>query len=509
MRTRWRWALACGGCGVAACAVAVATAIAGCNNVLGIHDKHLPTGGSNPATGPGDQCQADSDCPNVGCYAGQCDDTLHVCRYALCHGRADVCQQGTCVNGTSCSQSTVQYTFRSATIGLADTTLACGGDPSVCMAAVYPFVLVGTSNGAQAVFVGDVTNSAPRQFPVMLPFAPATLLAAPPYVYAVGTLANGQLPLATIQVGPDPNATSLPVVAVTLSYPYGQVVPFPGLLGGLYLVDPEGSEQFPAALIQPPLKNGSISVAPMVQEPPDGGLYEGGLQQADLSGGYAMYRSPGVGPSGAIVGPSGSRLVYQSGTPAEYGLVISAGTPAAAALLPNNRPIFGGPENVLDAGQAYVSSPEGALYWVYHQTSQWGNCGCTVFSNDTPLVHSLDFDYTGGGQNGFENYGYACGDGGCQDPVVPPSAPLPYPFFVTVLDSETTLAVITNPQNTSGPPSVDTIRNYVGNQTDSLGQQIDLTSQKIGLVSSNHLAFVLTQSGGGGLSLAVLDPSCP
>ncbi len=506
MRAPWKWALACGSCAVAAC-IAIAAAVAGCNNVLGIHDRQLPTGGSNPATGPGDQCQEDSDCPTVGCYVGQCDDQLHVCRYSLCRGRGDVCQQGTCVGGTSCSQSTVQYTFRSVTIGLPDATLGCGGDPSVCVAAVYPFVLVGTSNGAQAVFVGDVTNSSPRQFPVTLPFAPAAMLASPPYVYAVGTLANGQLPLATIEVHPDPNATTLAVVAATLSYPFDQPVTFPGPLGGIYLVDPEGSQQFPAALIPPPLKNGSISVAPMVQEPPDGGVYEGGLQQGDLSGGYAMYRSPGVGAGGAIVGPSGPRLVYQSGTAGQYGLVENAGTPAAAAILPS-KPGFGGQENVLDGGQAFVSSPEGALYWAYNQTYEQGACGCGVGAYDTPVVHTSEFQYTTGGQNTFQTYNYACGDGGCKDPVAPPSAPLPYPLFVTVLDSETSLAIVVNSQNASGPPSVITARNYVGYQTESLGQQLDLTSQPIGLVSSNHLAFVLTQSTTG-LSLAVLDPDCP
>jgi hypothetical protein len=501
-RRTWAW-VAC------VCTLAVG-AVAGCDAVLGIKDKQLPTGGpNNPLTGPGDQCAQDSDCPATGCYLGQCDDALHVCRYSLCRGRGDVCQQAACQGGTTCSQSKIQYAFQSSTIALPDATLGCGGDPSVCVASVYPFVLVGTTSGMQAVLVADVTNAAPHQFAVALPFAPAVLLASPPNVYAIGSLANGQLPIAWVAIPADPTTTSLTAKSATLAYPFGQYVPYAGPIGNLYLLDPEPSQQFPVALLQPPLANGPIVVAPTVQEPPDGSVYEGGMQQADLSGGgYAMYRSPGVGSSASIVGPSGSRLVYQSGVAAQYGILHGAGTPSAYAQLPQGAGV-GNLENLVDGGPGYAASPEGSLIWAFTKTSAYGSCTCFVNDVLCALVHSGEADYLTGNENDLVGYGYSCPgtDGGCHDPLPSPPASLPYPFYVTALDSESTLSVVVNSMNASGPPAIVTSVNNVGNQTRVLGQQVNLATQKIGLTSSNHLAFVLTQSPG--LSVTVLDPSCP
>ena len=76
-------------------------AVFACNAILGVSDNASSSDSSVPL-GPNGSCQQDSDCANIGCYIGQCDEDMHVCRYGLCRGRDDVCQHGTC-SGSTCT----------------------------------------------------------------------------------------------------------------------------------------------------------------------------------------------------------------------------------------------------------------------------------------------------------------------------------------------------------------------------------------------------------------------
>src|SRR5579862_416752 len=125
-----------------------AVAALACNQILGVSDNATSGDGAVVATPTAGACEQDSDCPSIGCYVGQCDDYVHVCRYGLCKGRGDVCQRATCTNNT-CSQTKTPYNFESNAIAVDGVTLACGGDPKLCMVAMYPFVILGTTKGLQ------------------------------------------------------------------------------------------------------------------------------------------------------------------------------------------------------------------------------------------------------------------------------------------------------------------------------------------------------------------------
>ncbi len=491
-------------------------AIFSCNAILGVSDNAaLRDAGSTRdgvVVGPNGACQQDTDCPAIGCYLGQCDDEVHVCRYGLCRGRSDICQRGTCT-GNVCSQSRIPYNFESSEIAIDGISLGCGGDPTSCTVAVYPYVIVGATNGLQLVAVADITNASPTQFFVSLPFAPTLLVASPPNVYALGSLANNSLQVAVVVIPVDPTTAALTATTVTMQYPYDQVAAFPGPAGGLFLVDQDSSEQFPVALVRPPLPANAAVVAPTITEPAaDGGRFDAG--QAALSvpdGGYAMYQSPGPGPGASIVGPSGSRLVYES-TVGYFGLVQWAGTPNANFTRPTTTEEL--PTTILpNSGSFTWSAPAGTLAWAY---SAWGvgyDCNCQYGTSLSFLYHGATEDYLNN-ELGFaplEEYTYSCSvqmvDGGCSSHVAPPpSAPLPYPYAQTVIGTESALALVIN-TTSSSPTSVGLFIRGYGWANRPLTQQVDIRTQPVGFAGSNNLGFLLATSPG--LGLTILDPSCP
>jgi hypothetical protein len=485
----------------------LALAAFACNAILGVSDNPTTTGdgGTIVLAGPNGACQKDSDCPSIGCYLGQCDDDLHICRYGLCRGRGDVCQRGTCMAST-CSTSRTPYTFESSGIAINGVSLGCSGDPATCTTAIYPYVFVGTTNGVQVISIADITNSTPSQFFVSLPFAPHVLVASPPNLFALGTVANHTLEIATILVPVDPTVTSLTADTVTVSYPYLTVKAFPGPVGSLFLVDEDPTEQFPVALLQTPLPAGTAVVAPTITEPEDGGSYDAGQQVTVPSGGYALYRSPGLGPNDSIVGPSGPRLIYERNV-GYFGVISGAGTAAANSAVPQNNQNLN--TKILPRSSSFSWSEDGTILW---GSSSWGKdtnsvaCGCGYGTTIALLYHGDQesyVNYEGFGPVGTE---YKCEDAGCRTNVPPPVAPLPYPYSQAAIGQESALALVVN---TSTPSSTNVgvfIQGY-GQNDRPLTQPLNLQTQPVGFAGSNNLGFLIATQPS--LSLTILDPSCP
>jgi hypothetical protein len=166
--------------------------------------------------------------------------------------------------------------------------VGCGGNPLSCLAAAYPFVFVGTTNGVVAYAVNDPSNPSPPEIPIAgLAFVPTFITAMGSRVYFVGepqgSGPNYPLQVAWLDVPANPLATSLQATAVLAAGNANYVSSaWAATDGSLFLVDNDGTGTFPTARVVPPLGPGAS---------------------------VTFYPSPGIPAAASPVIPSGSRLV--------------------------------------------------------------------------------------------------------------------------------------------------------------------------------------------------------
>src|SRR5262249_51828588 len=131
------------------------------------------------------RCTKDEECPSDGCLTGRCDKAQGTCAYDVCPSAA--CSARAC-NTTSrtCSDPTPS-TFHTTAIKVATGAVGCAGIAARCIAASYPFLFVGTSNGVVAYSVADPTNASPKPIAVNgLPFLPSSIVGTGSRIYFVG-----------------------------------------------------------------------------------------------------------------------------------------------------------------------------------------------------------------------------------------------------------------------------------------------------------------------------------
>lgn len=368
-------------------ALAIAAALVACNAVLGIEEgpaKPAPEDAGPDVVPPPPvdakapaptACKVDADCiPPNGCYTGRCDVIVGACAYARCETKGKACSAGTCTAKLTCA-SDRDYNFVTTKYKL-DSALGCKASAQACIAAAFPFVLIGTKDETIALVVDDLLAPGPTKVPVGgLRFRPAQLIASGRRVWILGEVTGGappyQLQVAWIDVPSDPTTASLVASSTTLAYPFPYYVVFPAPGGDLFLALNDASAGFPAARLTPPLP--AMPTAAVVNTPDAG---------APPPATVPMFRLASAPPNANLVASSGERLVIHRfgaqvvnllSQPATAKVALGADlalTPAIPALV---TPHFGqGPDGtVFTTGPVVADAPAPDCNCGAHQRIEW------------------------------------------------------------------------------------------------------------------------------------------
>ncbi|MBX3190187.1 MAG: hypothetical protein KF819_24380 [Labilithrix sp.] len=319
--------------------VAIACA-AGCNLIFGLEEQGLrpPEGDggdgeveaeAGPAARPAfEPCNADVDCvaPN-GCYTPRCDTVLGACTYALCPSKARACAAGVCDTTTFTCKGERPYGFDTTSYAVIGATSGCGPNASACVAAVFPYVFLGTRDEVVALRVDDLLAKVPSKVAIAdMTTRPMQIVASGRRLWVIGAVQGTappyQLPVAVVDVPSDPTAPLAAKVSL-FTYPFPSATGLPAPGGALYLAYADPAEAFPAARLTPPLPaRGRLGAASAA----DAGVFDGG---ADPEATHTMYRAAGVPPGAALVASSGERLVTYR-FPGTYNLITGPGSTTAA-----------------------------------------------------------------------------------------------------------------------------------------------------------------------------------
>jgi hypothetical protein len=197
---------------------------AGAADVIVTDTSPIPEGGDGalpPLSPEAGICATDQDCKAAtGCLTAKCDVPRKACVYQVC--RQPACNSAACDLPTAKCSAPKPYKYRAAQFPVA-APIGCGNVLGRCFAAVYPFVFVGTPNGALAFAANDPQNAAPASVPITgLGFVPSQILASGSRVYflgtPVGTGATSRVPLAWADVPPDPFAAKIAVTTILASH---------------------------------------------------------------------------------------------------------------------------------------------------------------------------------------------------------------------------------------------------------------------------------------------------
>ncbi|HEY1956796.1 MAG TPA: hypothetical protein VGH28_14350 [Polyangiaceae bacterium] len=243
---------------------------------LGLDPNKIPDadasfeGGSDAGTDAPNPvaCKADPDCKSSnGCLSGTCDTVRGQCVYTLCKTTAS-CNVSVCDEGSHTCSAPKVLPFHAGSFHVSIGAAGCngnnpGGGPGArrCLAAVYPYVFFGTTNGVVAYPVDDPTATAPPAIPVGgLPFLPSFIVASGSTVYFVGSVQGAgptyKLPIASLTVPTDPTLSELTANTVfdTVNEPSVELV-VPDASGGIYLVHHDAVNSDPEKLVTAPLKD--------------------------------------------------------------------------------------------------------------------------------------------------------------------------------------------------------------------------------------------------------------
>jgi hypothetical protein len=202
-------------------------------------------------------CTKDEDCTTThGCLTARCDLTRNRCVYPVC--RSGECSTGAC-EGTVCG-APAQYNYRAAEFPVG-AGIGCGGQGSRCLAAAYPFLFVGTTNGVVVFDVSNPQNPDPRRVPLVgLGFVPTQLTASGGRVFFVGAPvgagSGARIPIAYVDVPADPFVEVVRAVTVLGSYerPASEgVAVYPRAEDTAMFVNGTQAASFPTGILKPPL----------------------------------------------------------------------------------------------------------------------------------------------------------------------------------------------------------------------------------------------------------------
>lgn len=504
---------------------AISVALAGCNLVFGIDEQGPridPAEAGEPDAGPDtalparpafEKCSADSDCiaPN-GCYTPHCDRVLGACTYALCESRGTTCSIGTCNTATFACESPSSYGFRTATYGVSGVTSGCGPNPDECVAAMYPFLFLGTNDSVVALRVDDlVAKSATKMSLNGVDVKPNQLVASGRRVWVVGapqgTAPPYRLPLAAIDVPSDPLAPAIVATTSFVTYPFPTAVAFAAPNGGLFVTFNDPAQGLPTMIVDVPVaRDGVATIANAVDAGIDAAPYDAGPGAPA----YTMFRAANV-PGGAIaVASSGSRLVtYRGGV---VTIVERPGTATAASqgdqgIQPGFAPLLAPKFSQGPDGVVAVAAPLMA-------NNAFPDCDCITVARSqwilgNAIASNIDVNVF------FHAEGY-------RNPPLTPgvcyscAGYFATPSLVTWIDARSILSAAASSGDrertrvsllTRDPFSSPNNRRINTRPTDV--PKGSFASDRIALASSNGFGYLVLADGqGNGTTVSIFDPRC-
>jgi hypothetical protein len=501
--------------------VVVSLALA-CNAVLGIEEgspKPVTDDAAPPLSDAADApdvnagapstCKVDADCvPPNGCYTGRCDVVVGACAYLRCETKGKACSAGTCTAKLTCAADH-DYGFR-ATSYKVDAALGCKGNAQACVAAAFPFLIVGTTTDTLALVVDDMVAAAATKIPIVgLGFRPAQIVTSGRRVWVVGELENTggpppyQLHIASIDIPSDPTTTALQATSTALTYPFVTYTVLPAPNGSVYFAFNDVAQGFPTALLASPLPS-SLTLAAVSAA--DAGALPAGT--------IPMFRQQNAPGGASLVASSGGRLLLHRFAAQLVNLVNDPATPKVAMgqdlpLVPG-LPAYVAPRfsqgtdgTVFLNGPVSADAPPPDCNCGAHQRLQWmlPNAVATAADvNQVVDVAAYVNPQVGGGMCHQCNGGYVT-----------------LPSVSTWIDARTVL--IASPANdpdrtltdtrvvTRDPLSTPPARQFKTAATDV--PTGNFAVDRIALTSSAGLGYeIITDSEGNNMTLSIIDPQC-
>jgi hypothetical protein len=303
----------------AAAAAIGAGSLVACNLLFGIEEQQVrpevpdasdaqasaPDGGTAGAAPTA--CTTDADCVHPGgCHVGTCDVDVGACVYRLCPAAADACLVGRCNTEMSRCEGGARHGFRAGGYALPGVSLGCASAQS-CVAAIYPFLFVGTAQDVRAYRVDDPGATTPAEVPLGgVAFRPAQLVASGRRLWILSGMTAGappyQLTVTAVDVPSDPTTGALTGRATTFLSEYPSVGATPAPEGDLFLVHNDVARGLPSARLR-----GNLGTRGQLGALPDGG------SEAPSHPMFAVPAPPvDAGPDASdmfVVGSSGARLM--------------------------------------------------------------------------------------------------------------------------------------------------------------------------------------------------------
>jgi hypothetical protein len=232
-----------------------------------------------------------------------------------------------------------------------------GGAPR-CLAAIYPYVFVATTNGIAVFEVSDPTGLMPPEVPISgVTFQVANVVQSGRRVYFIGSqLRGGQLPIAWVDVPANPFVTSFTATSVAVVLPPfacgADSCYYPTNDGSLFFVEVDVMSTTLAALVTPPIVDGT-TLAPK----PLNGI-----------------------PAGAkVVAASGTRLVtYRwDGTFASFSFESGAATSNAQ----NSGEQIASAIGSVSSQNGFAQGDDGSVLWMAASSTATADAGSSVITS--------------------------------------------------------------------------------------------------------------------------------
>jgi hypothetical protein len=443
--------------------------------------------------GPGDGASA-ADAADAGCVtAADCVST-NVCNSGACvAGQCvfTVCPTTTACQGSSClatggCSAPASYGFHASSISVSAGAVGCGGNAAACIAASYPFVFVGTTEGVVAYPVNDPSNTAPTPVTVLgLPFVPSFMTSMGSRVWFVGGVAGSgptwRAQVATLVAPSDPLATTMTATTVFDTMTYASIsAGWAAADGSLYLADDDATHFFPIGRLTAPLKDDDT---------------------------IGFFPSPGIPTGGYPVAISGTRAViaHASSTAGVYETLFSFETGAATTNAQNageqqtlvgdgGVPMMGPTE----APATFAQGSDGSILWnTGTVTLEDGGVPEVAAARFAWLVASGTTSTFDASQNvDLEVYG----------------APLPYPTAVAGpvawIDANTALVTAAAHELLTSTSVQVALRTPTPSVVADRRTVVPVGVGSVGAAASGGFGYVLEADPTGSLELHVFAPSC-
>lgn len=434
----------------------------------------------NPEAGV---CTTDQDCKGTtGCVNAKCDVPRKACVLQICRNPA--CNSATCDVPMAKCAPPKPYKYRANQFSVGAVVGCPAGQIGRCFAAVYPFVFVNTVNGVLAFAANDPQNPTPAAIPLTgLGFVPSQIIAAGSRVYflgtPVGTAMSARVPLAYVDVPPNPFATKIDVKTVLPTYTRAStdvLALFPRANDTALLVDTNVATAYASTAIEPPLNEplalGSNGIASTAGATP---LAVSGTRLV-MGQIFAATAAPTFG----LVANAGSMAPTTMGD-----ITIATATPAA------------GP-------QFFAQSADGAVFWAYTSLVAGPPAAPTIRAARGYFLvadgAAPSFDPAAGID--LELY-----------PAAPPLGSIPTVGSVAMLDAKTAIVITASPTNPTMVSNVGFVTRapmpaFVKN-ADMMPRKHPLTVAvtQLAAAGSNGLGYVLAADPTAPF-VTVFDPAC-